>query len=83
MERKKLSLRLQDTDGTDDSATISDEVAAARSLIEAHGQRAGQVLVDEAQAAIKAGDDDRVLFLDRVRIAMSVMDEALPAKRHQ
>lgn len=62
MGRKKLSLRTPGNGSPDGSFAISEEVAAALVLIEAHGRRAGQALVDEAQAAIKAGDDDRAAF---------------------
>lgn len=67
MVRKKLSLRPPGNDSPHDRPALTEEVAAALALLEAHGRRAGQALVDEAQAAIKAGDDDRVAFLDRVR----------------
>lgn len=80
MVRKKLSLRNPGNFSPDNVSSISEEVAAALSMIETHGQRAGQVLVDEAQAAIKAGDNDRMAFLERVRIAMSAIHEASPDK---
>lgn len=79
MVRKRLSLRNPGS-GPLDNSSLSEEVAAALSMIETHGQRAGQMLVDEAQAAIKAGDNDRVSFLERVRIAMCAIHEASPDK---
>lgn len=80
MGRKKLSLRTPGNGSPDGSFAISEEVAAALALIEAHGRRAGQALVDEAQAAIKAGDDDRAAFLDRVRVALSAIDQPSPKR---
>ncbi|AVA14986.1 hypothetical protein SUS17_2853 [Sphingomonas sp. S17] len=69
MDRKKLSLRLKAGDAGNE-AVLSDEIITAQTLLETHGPRPGQVLVDEAQAAIKAGDDSRASFLERVRVAM-------------
>lgn len=83
MVRKKLSLRTRGNGTPGNGPAISEEVAAALSLIETHGRRSGQVLVDEAQGAIRAGDNDRVSFLDRVRLALAVIDEASPAQRPQ
>lgn len=80
MARKKLSLRLPGKGSSDGDAANSEEIAAALALIETHGQRAGQALVDEAQAAIKAGDDTRVSFLERVRIAMASFEKASPPR---
>lgn len=78
MGRKKLSLRTPGKAPPDGGAVLSEDMAAALGLIEKHGPRAGQVLVDEAQAAIKAGDDVRVSFLERVRIAMASLEKASP-----
>lgn len=80
MVRKKLSLRPPGNDSPHDRPALTEEVAAALALLEAHGRRAGQALVDEAQAAIKAGDDDRVAFLDRVRVALSAIDQPSPTR---
>ena len=57
---------------------MSEDVAAALALIETHGARAGQDLVEEAQVAIKAGDDSRASFLERVRVAMASLEKASP-----
>ena len=40
--------------------------------------RAGQVLVDEAQVAIQAGDDSRASFLERVRVAIASLEKGSP-----
>lgn len=80
MVRKKLSLRPPGNDSPHDRPALTEEVAAALALLEAHGRRAGQALIDEAQAAIKAGDDDRVAFLDRVRVALSAIDQPSPTR---
>lgn len=63
MDRKKLSLRLKAGDAGNE-AILTDEIMTAQALLEEHGPRAGQVLVDEAQAAIKAGDDSRVSVIE-------------------
>ncbi|ALR21389.1 MULTISPECIES: hypothetical protein [Sphingomonadales] len=83
MARKKLSLRLPGKGSSDGDAANSEEIAAALALIETHGQRAGQALVDEAQAAIKARDDHRVLFLERVRVALLTIEPSSSAMRPQ
>lgn len=83
MARKKLSLRLKSGDPPDNGAAISDEIATAQALLEIHGRRTGQVLVDEALAAIKAGDESRVSFLERVRVALMTIEDAPPAQRPQ
>ncbi len=70
MERKKLSLRLKSADAPGNEAVLTDEIVTAQALLETHGPRAGQVLADEAQAAINAGDDNRASFLERVRVAI-------------
>ena len=83
MDRKKLSLRLKAGDASGNEAVLTDEIMSAQALLEEHGLRAGQVLVDEAQAAIKAGDDSRVSFLERVRVAMMTIEGVPPAQRPQ
>ena len=82
MDRKKLSLRLKAGDAGNE-AILTDEIMTAQALLEEHGPRAGQVRVDEAQAAIKAGDDSRVSYLERVRVAMLTIEDVPPAQRPQ
>ncbi|RVT39552.1 hypothetical protein [Sphingobium algorifonticola] len=47
-----------------------DEASEARRLAALHGRRTGQYLVDEMQAALRAGDAERAAYFDRLRRLM-------------
>lgn len=74
MARPTLSLRMPRQGPSDGGMVLSEDAAAALALSETHGPRAGQVLVDEMQAAIRAGDDVRLSRLERVRVAVAALD---------